>query len=242
MGTLVSISGAMIVTLYKGPPISRTLHVPSTEKNSPSKPFFLSTMSKTTSNNWTIGGLFLVISSLSYAISNTAQVFNSLQYNLSFFELSFFFFYHSKTLVQSWNLFFFALHFLKAAILKEYPSQITMVSFFCFFGAIQCAALSLFAERDPNAWMLKPDIELISILYSVNKRIWKIYLFIYLLVCLLNCIVLQAICGCVGMFTAISWCIKMKGPVFVSMFTPLEIAIASLLATIFLGETLHVGR
>ncbi|KAH7528501.1 WAT1-related protein At3g28050 [Ziziphus jujuba] len=176
MGTLLSISGAMVVTLYKGPPILKTLQVPSTEKFSASKPFFFSTMLKTTPSNWVIGSLFLAISSLSYAISNTAQ----------------------------------------AAILKEYPSQITMVSFFCFFGAIQCATLSLFAERDPNAWILKPDIELICILYS-------------------------AICGCVGMFTAISWCIKMKGPVFVSMFTPLEIAIASILATIFLGETLYVG-
>ncbi|PPR98836.1 hypothetical protein GOBAR_AA21839 [Gossypium barbadense] len=44
----------------------------------------------------------------------------------------------------------------QAAVLKGYPSEITLVSFYCLFG-------------DPNAWMLSLDIELISIVYSVGK-------------------------------------------------------------------------
>jgi len=57
---------------------------------------------------------------------------------------------------------------LKAAILKGYPSEMTIVSFYSFFGTIQCAMVSLIAERDPNKWKLSPGIELVSIVYSVS--------------------------------------------------------------------------
>ena len=39
-----------------------------------------------------------------------------------------------------------------------------------------------------------------------------------------------------------NWCIRRKGPVFVSMFKPLSMGIAATMAVIFLGETLHIGR
>ncbi|KAF3437079.1 hypothetical protein FNV43_RR19832 [Rhamnella rubrinervis] len=173
MGTLLSISGAMIIIFYKGPPIV-TIAVPSTVDTYPAKPLF-STMSATTSN-WVIGGLFLAIAGLSNATSIISQ----------------------------------------AAILKEYPSEVTVVSFYCLFGTIQCAALSLVVEKDPNAWRLTPDVELISVFYS-------------------------AVAGSVITFSVQMWCIRKKGPLFVSMFTPLGIAIAAIMSAIFLGDTLHVG-
>ncbi|XP_050379009.1 WAT1-related protein At3g28050-like [Argentina anserina] len=167
IGTLVSISGALVVTLYKGAPLL-SKPVPDT---SPSN-----TSSSTSMNNWIIGGLFLAAASSCVAIWNTAQ----------------------------------------AAILKGYPSEMTIVSFYSLFGTIQCTILSLFFERNPNAWTLRPDIELASIFYS-------------------------AICGGVVTFSVQTWCIKKKGPVFVAMFKPLGIAIAATLGAIFLGEELHVG-
>ncbi|XP_062027480.1 WAT1-related protein At3g28050-like [Rosa rugosa] len=170
MGTLVSISGALIVTLYKGAPLLGT-PVQSIPDSSPSN-----TSSSTSMNNWIIGGLFLATASSCLAIWNTAQ----------------------------------------AAILKGYPSEMTIVSFYSLFGTIQCTILSLFVERNPSAWTLRPDIELASIFYS-------------------------AICGGVVTFSVQTWCIKKKGPVFVAMFKPLGIAIAALLSAIFLGEELHVG-
>ncbi|KAL6182398.1 hypothetical protein ACLB2K_043820 [Fragaria x ananassa] len=170
IGTLVSISGALVVTLYKGAPLLST-PVQSTPDSSPSN-----TSSSTSMNNWVIGGLFLATASSCLAIWNTAQ----------------------------------------AAILKGYPSEMTIVSFYSLFGTIQCTILSLFFERNPSAWTLKPDIELVSIFYS-------------------------AICGGVVTFSVQTWCIKEKGPVFVAMFKPLGIAIAAMLGAIFLGEELHVG-
>ncbi|KAE8124177.1 hypothetical protein FH972_019084 [Carpinus fangiana] len=170
MGTLVSISGALVVTLYKGPPIPFSIN----SLNLPSQPSPSTVLAA--ANNWIIGGLFLATASLCLATWNTAQ----------------------------------------AAILKGYPSEMTIVAFYCFFGSIQCAAFSLVAERDPNAWKLRPDIELVSIIYS-------------------------AVFGSVVTFSALTWCIHKKGPLFVAMFKPLGIAIAALMGVIFLGDTLHVG-
>ncbi|KAL6997202.1 hypothetical protein U1Q18_007324 [Sarracenia purpurea var. burkii] len=175
MGTLVSISGALIVTLYKGTPIgslpAQTPSFSSQDHSVPSQP------SLATQSNWIVGGLFLAAASLSVSIWNTSQ----------------------------------------AAILKGYPSELTIVAFYCLFGTVQCAALSLIAERNnPNAWKLKPDIELISIIYS-------------------------AVFGSVVTFSIITWCIRKKGPVFVAMFKPVSIAIAALLGVIFLGDSLYVG-
>nr|KYP56277.1 Auxin-induced protein 5NG4 [Cajanus cajan] len=104
----------------------------------------------------------------------------------------------------------------QAAILKGYSSQLTIVAFYCLFGSIQSGILSLIVVRDPNDWKISPDIELISIFYS-------------------------AIVGSVLTFSVLTWCIKRKGPVFVSMFKPVGIAISAFSSVVFLGETLHVG-
>lgn len=66
VGTVLSISGALLVTLYKGAPIGSFQTEPST-----SQPL-LSLLAET--SNWVIGGLFLATSSLSFAVWNIAQV------------------------------------------------------------------------------------------------------------------------------------------------------------------------
>ncbi|KAF8399296.1 hypothetical protein HHK36_015161 [Tetracentron sinense] len=177
MGTLVSISGALVVTFYKGPSIwawptpSPSISPANLLQSQPSLPNSL-----TEANNWILGGLFLAIACLSVSI---------------------------------WNI-------LQAATVKEYPAEMIIVSFYCFFGTIQCLVVSLIAERDPNAWTLSPDMQLISILYS-------------------------AVFGGVLTPCVCTWCIRKKGPVFVAMFKPLGIAIAALMGVIFLGDTLHFG-
>lgn len=105
----------------------------------------------------------------------------------------------------------------QAEILGGYPSQLTIVAFYCLFGTIQCTLLSLIVVKDPNAWNLSLDIELIAIIYS-------------------------AIFGSAVNFSVLTWCIDRKGPVFVTMFKPVGIVIAAFMSVAFLGETLHVGR
>ncbi|MBA0845777.1 hypothetical protein Goarm_022452 [Gossypium armourianum] len=101
-------------------------------------------------------------------------------------------------------------------VLKGYPSEITLVSLYCLFGNIQSALVTLIFERDPKAWMLSPDNELISVVYS-------------------------ALFGNVVTFSVQAWCIRCKGSIFMAMFNPLSIFvatlyIAALLGFIFLGD------
>ncbi|WCJ36034.1 nodulin MtN21 /EamA-like transporter family protein [Euphorbia peplus] len=104
----------------------------------------------------------------------------------------------------------------QAAILKEYPSEMIIVSFYCLFGTIQCAVVSLIAENNPNAWRLKSDLELISVVYS-------------------------AVFGNVVTYGVATWCIHKKGPIFVAMFKPLGIAISVFMSVMFLGDTIYFG-
>lgn len=66
---------------------------------------------------------------------------------------------------------------MKAAILKEYPSKMTILFFYYFFGSIQCALLTFIVEGDLSVWALRPDIELISVLYSVSTTTFSHSLF-----------------------------------------------------------------
>lgn len=147
VGTVLSISGALLVTLYRGAPVRSFQTQPSTSQQ------FQSLFEET--SNWIIGGLFLFTASLSLSVWNIAQV-RYLDKSIG-----------AKVLDSSddddvWE-------YLQAAILRGYPSQLTIVAFYCLFGTVQCAVLSLIAVKDRNAWNPSAGIELISIIYSVSK-------------------------------------------------------------------------
>lgn len=108
-----------------------------------------------------------------------------------------------------WNIF-------QAAIVKEYPEKMTLVFFFSFFVSIQCAVISAIVERNPQAWKLRPDMEMVAIGYN-------------------------AIFGSVFRIAVHVWCLLNKGPVYVAMFRPLGIVIAAVSGVTFLGDTLHLG-
>ncbi|XP_028093503.1 WAT1-related protein At3g28050-like isoform X1 [Camellia sinensis] len=87
-----------------------------------------------------------------------------------------------------WNI-------VQTATIKEYPDEITVVFFYCFFGTIQCTIFSLISERNPTAWILTPGVEMISVVFS-------------------------AIYGTVFRTNALTWCLHKKGPVYLAMFKP----------------------
>ncbi|PRQ53831.1 putative EamA domain-containing protein [Rosa chinensis] len=165
LGTIVSVSGAFIVILYKG----SVIFSPS---NSPDQNFMMTLQQ----SKWVFGGLMLAMASV---------------------------------LKASWNI-------LQTSIVKNYPSMITVLFFYTFFVTIQSTVFSLFLERNPNAWVLRPDIEMISIVFS-------------------------AIFGSLFHIGVETWCLHQKGPIFVAMFRPLGVAIAAVMVVIFLGDALHLG-
>ncbi|CBI15067.3 unnamed protein product, partial [Vitis vinifera] len=189
--------------------------------------FLLGLPGITVMQNWVFTGVSYSSPTLCYAMSNLIPAFTFLlavAIRLEDLDLR-----SSRSqikLLDNWvigGLFFAAAclslsawNTCQAPILSScYPSNITVISFITLFGAIQSTAVSLIAVRDSNAWKLRPDIELISIIYS-------------------------AIIGVVAFFVQ-NWCIRRKGPVFASMFKPLGMGIAAIIGVIFLGETLHIG-
>ena len=43
-------------------------------------------------------------------------------------------------------------------------------------------------------------------------------------------------------FSIMTWCIRRKGPLFVSVFSPLLLIIVEIMSSILLDEKLHLGR
>ena len=41
---------------------------------------------------------------------------------------------------------------------------------------------------------------------------------------------------------AIAWCVKMRGPMFVSVFNPLMLLLVAVADCLMLGENLYIGR
>ncbi|KAJ0047769.1 hypothetical protein Pint_14942 [Pistacia integerrima] len=105
---------------------------------------------------------------------------------------------------------------IQTNISKRYPCQYSSTAIMSFFGAIQSAILCLTTSRNLSMWVLKGNIEIITILYA----------------------------GMIGSglcFVGLSWCVKKKGPVFTAAFSPLVQIMAAVFDVPFLHEQLHLG-
>ncbi|KAM5555850.1 WAT1-related protein [Rosa sericea] len=101
---------------------------------------------------------------------------------------------------------------IQAKIGKSYPFQYSSTAILSFFGVIQSAILTLLTERSINMsmWVLKGKLEILSVTYA----------------------------GAVGSgltYVGMSWCVKQKGPLFTSAFTPL----IQIFVVMFDFSTLH---
>ncbi|XP_062010070.1 WAT1-related protein At4g15540-like isoform X1 [Rosa rugosa] len=155
MGTLVSISGAMVVVLYKGPTI----------------------LSTTAEKNWVTGGLLVAVGFLMFSTWSILQK-----------------------------------HIMKTTCTDELV--LAFLNNLC--GTIISAPVCFLEEKELGAWIVRPGIPLLAILYS----------------------------GAFGSSLNIlvhMWGVNVKGPVYVSSFKPLSIAIAAASGVIFLGDDLHLG-
>ncbi|KDO66268.1 hypothetical protein CISIN_1g021354mg [Citrus sinensis] len=106
---------------------------------------------------------------------------------------------------------------LLTQIINIYPAELLVAFLYNLFAAVIAVPLCLFAEPDLSLWRLKPDVALVSIVYS-------------------------AFLG--PSFNTIihTWGLRLKGPVYIAIFKPLSVVIAAITGIIFLGDTLHLGR
>ncbi|XP_062102495.1 protein WALLS ARE THIN 1-like [Humulus lupulus] len=105
---------------------------------------------------------------------------------------------------------------LQAPLLKKYPARLSVTSYTCFFSILQFFVIAATFERDFQAWQFGSSSELFILFYS----------------------------GLVasGMAFAIQiWVTDKSGPVFVSLYMPLQTLLVAILASIVLGEEFHLG-
>ncbi|KAK1260611.1 WAT1-related protein [Acorus gramineus] len=107
-------------------------------------------------------------------------------------------------------------YIMQAYTLKKYPAQLSLTTWMSLVGAAQSAVFTAIVEHEPKAWRIGFDINFWSIIYS------------------------GVVCSGLIIFIQL-WCTKEKGPVFVTMFSPLSTIMVALLAYLVLGEKLYLG-
>ncbi|GMH02350.1 hypothetical protein Nepgr_004189 [Nepenthes gracilis] len=113
----------------------------------------------------------------------------------------------------AWSIWFTAQGFL----LKRYPAQLSLTAWVNFVGAAQSAVFTAIAiRREPGAWSCTSLIDLGAIFFAG---------------------ILSS-----GLNTSmLIWCTKEKGPVFVTMFCPLQTLLVVVFAYFILSERLYMG-
>ncbi|KAB2628467.1 WAT1-related protein [Pyrus ussuriensis x Pyrus communis] len=115
--------------------------------------------------------------------------------------------------------------------------QYSSTALMSIMASIQSTAFALCKERDWSQWKLGWDIKLFTALYSgvvttglvLTLTQWRIQDFK----------LEGSLCGSATALTAC--CVRMRGPLFVSIFNPLGLLLVALAATLLLDEKLHLG-
>lgn len=118
-------------------------------------------------------------------------------------------------LLATSSIFLSLSYIAKTWIARDFHSEVLITLISCFFESIVAAIITYIAEKDASAWTPSIGIQLISLLVGA-----------------LNV-------GTVN--TVNTWACRVKGPVFVAMFKPLQMVIAVIMGVSFLGDVLHVG-
>ncbi|KAK4373335.1 hypothetical protein RND71_008719 [Anisodus tanguticus] len=105
---------------------------------------------------------------------------------------------------------------IQARIGKDYPYQYSSTAIMSFLGAIQSAILSLVIDRNTSSWFMKGTLEISTVIYAG--------------------IVGSGLC-----YVVMSWCVKQKGAVFTSAFSPFIQIFAAVIDISILHEQIHLG-
>ncbi|PNT68111.1 WAT1-related protein At1g09380 [Brachypodium distachyon] len=99
---------------------------------------------------------------------------------------------------------------------ESFPAPYTSTTIMSLIVGVECGAVSAAVDRSLSAWSLGLGIRLYSVLY-------------------------MGIIGWGVTFAVMTWCIQVRGPLFVSMFSPVVLVVVALLGWAFLDEKLHLG-
>lgn len=111
-----------------------------------------------------------------------------------------------------WSAFFI----LQSYTVKEYPAELSLTTWICFMGSLEGGVVSLVFVRDMKAWALGWDSRLLASVYT------------------------GVVCSGIAYYVQ-SVVNRERGPVFVTVFSPLCMIITAAMGSIILHELLHLG-
>jgi drug/metabolite transporter (DMT)-like permease len=115
------------------------------------------------------------------------------------------------------SCFFYALWLvIQSKLSTEYPFHYTSTALMCIMTTLQSSAFALCFDRDAAQWRLRLDIRLLAVAYA-------------------------GVMASGVMLVVMSWCVKRRGPLFVSVFNPLMLLVVAVLSSLLLGERMHLG-
>ncbi|KAI4341818.1 hypothetical protein MLD38_026496 [Melastoma candidum] len=107
---------------------------------------------------------------------------------------------------------------LQAITLQSYPAELSLTAWVCLLGTLEGAAVALVMERgNASVWAIHWDSRLLVAVYS------------------------GIICSGVAYYLQ-GIVMKVKGPVFVTAFSPLSMMIVAVMSTFVFSEQLFLGR
>ncbi|GAA0166675.1 hypothetical protein LIER_21779 [Lithospermum erythrorhizon] len=105
---------------------------------------------------------------------------------------------------------------IQSKISVSYPCHYSCTALICAFGALQSVVYALCFERNWSQWKLGWDVRLLASLYAG--------------------VVASGVA-----FPLSLWCVRMRGPLFVSIFNPLVLVLVAIASSLFLKEKLYLG-
>ncbi|CAM8897972.1 hypothetical protein QQ045_024657 [Rhodiola kirilowii] len=99
---------------------------------------------------------------------------------------------------------------------RRFPVPFTSTTMMCFFSSIQCVFVSLIIDHSSAAWLPKSGIQIGAIVYA------------------------GIVPSAIGFFL-MSWTTGKRGPLYVSVFSPLLLIIVAVLSWVLMNEKLYVG-
>ncbi|WRX13333.1 EamA domain - like 10 [Theobroma cacao] len=105
---------------------------------------------------------------------------------------------------------------IQAKMSEKYPCYYSSTALICIMGAIQAVVFALCTEKDRSQWKLGWNIRLLTVAYG-------------------------GILASGLMFSLVSWCVRMRGPLYASVFNPLMLVMVAFAGSLFLEEKLYLG-
>ncbi|KAF5179370.1 Wat1-related protein [Thalictrum thalictroides] len=100
---------------------------------------------------------------------------------------------------------------------KAFAAPYTSSALMCFMASIECFIIGPFEEQHIKEWSLASNIRLIASIYS-------------------------GVIGSALAFCLMTWCIQKRGPLYVSMFSPLMLVIVAVASWALLDEKIYAGN